>query len=522
MLSKSVLQVIGICAAISVMVAAPPSLDQLKREALADIDAHRVLTQQMVDSIFSFAELGFHEVETAKYVTGILERNGFRVERGVAGIPTAWVASYGEGKPVIAFMTDVDGIPKASQKPGVGYHAPLIEGAPGHGEGHNSGQAINVTAALVLKGLMDKYSIPGTIRLYPGVAEELLGAKAFYVRAGLFKDVDAVLACHVDSEFATRWGQESRNSGLVSVLYNFEGKSAHAASAPWEGRSALDAVELMDVGWNFRREHLRPEQRSHHVITDGGDQPNVVPSRAAVWYFFRELDYPHIRDLYTLGNTMASDAAEMSGTKVSHRLLGAAWPLHFNKVIAETQQKEIEMVGMPKWSADDQILAKALQKEIGVKIEGLKTEVNPLGPPKPQVGGGTDDLGDIAWNVPTVYMRYPANIPNLPGHSWENAVAMATPIAHKGSVAAAKVQAATALDLLLQPQLIASAWDYFRNVQTKDVKYIPFIGAEDQPAIDLNTKTMEEFAPRLRKFYYDPARYSTYLEQLGIQYPTVR
>lgn len=502
----------------------PPALPALKQEAAAVVDGLETLTQQMVDEIFSFSELGFQEVETSRYVTGILEKNGFQVERGIAGIPTAWVATYGQGKPVIAFITDLDCIPRASQKPGVAYHAPMIEGAPGHGEGHNSGMAVNVTAALVLKKLMDEHQLAGTIRLLPGVAEELLGTKAFYVRAGLFKDVDVVLGAHVKSEFSTSYSTGSGEwSGLVSVQYFFHGKSAHAASAPWEGRSALDAVELMDTGWDFRREHLRPAQRSHRVIINGGDQPNVVPSEAAVWYYFRELDSPHIKEMYELGNTVADAAAKMTGTSVDHHLVGSAWPPYFNKVIAEAQQKNIEAVGMPKWSEADQALAKALQKEIGAKVEGMKEKVEPLSEPvKNPSGGGSDDVGDISWNVPMVYLMYPANIPNLPGHSWPNAVAMATPIAHKGSTAGAKVQAMTALDFLLQPGLVKQAWDYFRNVQTKDIHYETFLSAEDRPAIEMNKEKMEKFAPQLKKYYYDPARYKTYLEQLGIAYPTVK
>jgi aminobenzoyl-glutamate utilization protein B len=499
-----------------------PDVAQLKKEAFTEVDQRRPMIQQIVDTVFSFGELGFHEAETSRYLTGILEKNGFTVERGVAGVPTAWVATWGAGKPVLAFITDIDGIPQASQKPGVAYHDPLIPGAPGHGEGHNTGNAVNVTAALVLKDLMVKHKIQGTIRLLPGVAEELLGTKAFYVRAGLFKDVDAVLGCHVSSDSATHYGQGDRNSGLVSVQYSFHGSAAHAAGAPWRGRSALDGVELMDIAWNFRREHLRPEQRSHYVVVNGGDQPNVVPPEATVWYFFRELDYPHIKEMFEAGNKIAEGAALQTNTTVTRRVVGSAWPEHFNKVIAEVQQKNIEMVGMPEWSEADQELAKALQKEIGAKVEGLAMKVKPLEEPKESRGGGSDDVGDISWNVPMVYMNYPANIPNLPGHSWPNAVAEATPIAHKGSTTGAKVQAATALDLLLRPELIQKAWDYFRNVQTKDTKYEPLIGADDKPAIDLNKEKMEKFAPEMRKYYYDPTRYKTYLEQLGIQYPTVR
>jgi aminobenzoyl-glutamate utilization protein B len=500
------------------------ALAGLKQQAIQEIDKRQTFTQQMVDQIFSYSELGFQEVETSRYVTGILEKNGFTVERGIAGIPTAWVASYGSGKPVIAFVTDIDCIPRASQKPGVAYHSPIVEGAPGHGEGHNSGMAVQATAAIVLKKLMEEHHITGTLKIFPGVAEELLGTKAFLVRAGYFKDVDLVLGAHVESEFSTAYSTGNGEwSGLVSVQYFFHGRAAHAAGAPWSGRSALDAVELMDTGWNFRREHLRLQQRSHYVIINGGDQPNVVPSEASVWYYFRELDYAHIKELYDLGNTMATAATMMTSTTVDHRLVGSAWPPFFNKVIAETQQKNIEAVGMPMWSGADQQLAKALQKEIGEKVDGLKLKVEPLKEPiKDPKGGGSDDVGDISWNVPMTYLMYPANIPNLPGHSWANGVAMATPIAHKGSTAGAKVQAMTALDFLLQPALVEAAWDHFHKVQTKDVHYESFLGPDDKPATEMNREKMEKFVPELKKFYYDPMRYKTYLEQLGITYPTVK
>jgi aminobenzoyl-glutamate utilization protein B len=219
---------------------------------------------------------------------------------------------------------------------------------------------------------------------------------------------------------------------------------------------------------------------------------------------------------------MAQAASMMTDTTTDHRIVGSAWPGHFNKVIAEVQQKNIEAVGMPQWTEADQTLARALQKEIGTKEEGLKTKVSDLRDPDAAFRGGSDDVGDISWNVPMVYLRYPANIPNLPGHSWPNAVAMATPIAHKGSTAGAKVQAMTALDFLTNPLLVQQAWDYFRNVQTKEIKYTPLISPDDKPAIELNKEKMEKFLPEMQKFYYDPTKYKTYLEQLGIQYPTVR
>jgi len=495
-----------------------------KKLVMEDVEAMAKQSQVMVDMVFSFGELGFQEVETSKYLTGILRKEGFKIEQGIAGIPTAWIATWGSGKPVIALGSDVDCVPQASQKPGVAYHAPLIEGAPGHGEGHNSGVPLNITAAIAVKRQMERAKLPGTIKLWPGVAEELVAGKAYFVRAGVFKDVDVVLFTHVSNNLTTSWGQAGA-TGLVSVEYTFKGESAHAAGAPWQGRSALDAVELMNTGWNFRREHLRLQQRSHYVITNGGDQPNVVPRVASVWYYFRELEYERIKELRGIGDSMADGAAKMTGTTVSSRVLGAAWPQHFNKTVAEAMYENIKQVGLPKWSDEDQTLAKALQKELKVREQGLAVELGPLSGPvmeDSQRRGGSDDIGDVSWNVPTVTLRFPSNIPGLPGHNWTDAVAMATPIAHKGVTAGAKVIAMTVIDLLTRPELVTQAWTYFRDVQTKDRKYQPLISPDDMPAIWLNKRTMEVYREPMRKYYYDPSKYKSYLEQLGIKYPTTR
>ena len=262
---------------------ADPKLEAYKKEAVRGVDEMAKIAQEMVDSVFSFGELGFQEEETSKYLTGQLEKFGFKVQRGVAGIPTAWVATWGSGKPVIALGSDIDGIPQASQKPGVAYRDPIVEGAPGHGEGHNTGVPLNIVAALAVKKIMERDKLPGTLVLWPGVAEELDGAKAWYIRDGVFKDVDVVLFTHVGNNLGVSWG-DGGGTGLVSVEYTFQGETAHSAGAPWRGRSALDAVELMSAGWQYRREHLRLSQRSHHVITNGGDQPNVVPRNASIWY----------------------------------------------------------------------------------------------------------------------------------------------------------------------------------------------------------------------------------------------
>ncbi|CAN5539055.1 M20 family metallopeptidase [soil metagenome] len=510
-------------------------IDKLKAEAVAAVEANAVQAQQINDMLFSFAELGFQEEESFKYLTTLLEKEGFTVKKGIAGIPTAWIATWGSGKPLIAVGSDIDCIPKASQKPGVAYKDPIVDGAPGHGEGHNSGQALNIVAVLAVKKLMEREKIPGTLMLWPGVAEELVGTKAFYVRDGYFKDVDACIFTHVGNNLGVSWG-DNGNNGLVSVRFNFEGQAAHAAGAPWRGRSALDAVELMNIGWNFRREHLELTQRSHYVISDGGDQPNVVPSKAAVWYYFRERTYPKIKKLFETGVKIAEGAALMTDTKFTYEILGSAWPVHTNKVMAAAAYDNIKKVGLPTWSEEDQLLARASQIELQApKTEGLATKLDSMGMPTSSapvvmmggqtmtpMGGGSDDIADISWSLPTIVLRYPSNIPGLPGHHWANAISMATPIAHKGVVYGAKAEAMTLLDLLLKPELIKDAWAYYKDEQTKDIKYEPLISPKEQPAIYLNKKIMAEFKPKLEKFYYDPAKYKNYLEQLGIKYPTVR
>jgi len=507
----------------------PPSSDTaalaaMKKEAIAGVESRAKLAQVMVDTIFSYAELGFQEKRSSAYLTGILEKNGFKVERGIAGIPTAFMATWGEGKPVIALGSDLDCIPQASQKPGVAYRDPLVVGAPGHGEGHNSGIPLNILAALAVKDIMQKNHMKGTIKIWPGIAEELIGAKAYYVRAGYFKDVDAVLFAHVANNLGVSFGGFG-SLGAVSMRFDFVGESSHAAVAPWRGKSALSAAELMDVGWSFKRQFLRPVQRSHNVLVNAGDQPNVVPSTASNWYYFREADYPHIRELVDLGSTMAKGASIMSGTTYSSTILGSAWPGWFNKPIAEAEYQNIKMVGLPTWSDADQALAKGIQHELKVPEVGLETSINSLRAAATEesfTGGPSDDIGDVSWNLPTVTLRYPANIPNLPGHNWANSIAMATPIAHKGVVAGAKAQAMTLLDLLNKPELLASAWDYFNRVQLKNQKYVPFIRPEDKPHTELNKAIMDKYEPQLEKFYYDADKYPSYLEQLGIKYPTLR
>jgi aminobenzoyl-glutamate utilization protein B len=500
-------------------------LEAMKVEALELVEGRAKLVQEIVDQLFSFGELGFQEFETQRYLTGLLRDNGFEIELGVAGMPSAWTARWGSGRPVIAMGSDVDGIPQSNQKPGVGYREPILSMAPGHGEGHNSGQAVNIAAALAVKEIMERENIPGTLLIWPGIAEEQLGSKAFFVRDGVFEGVDVNLFTHVSSNFGVSWGQSGGNA-LISAQFSFAGETAHSAGSPWRGRSALDAVMLMAQAWEFKREHLQPAARSHYIIVEGGDQPNVVPQQAKIWFFFRERDYALTKEQYDAAILMAEGAALMTGTEIDTiQIVGSAWSRHFNKPVAEATYENIQRVGLPDWTEDDQTLANGLQRELGQEEQGLPDSIGDLGGPVDldrSLGGGSDDIGDVSWNMPTVTLRYPANMPGGPGHNWANGIAMATPIAHKGSLAGAKVQALTLLDLLLRPELVEDAWSYFNDVQSEEQEYIPFISDTDEPAIFLNQEIMQRYRPLMEPFYYDPTRFDTYLEQLGIEYPTVR
>jgi aminobenzoyl-glutamate utilization protein B len=499
-------------------------LSVLKDDVQEKVEGRAKMAQVMVDKVFSFSELGFQEEQTSKYITDILKKNGFKIEYGISGVPTAWWATWGSGKPVIAIGSDLDCIPKASQKPGVAFHDPIVEGAPGHGEGHNSGTPLNVVAVLSVKEIMAKEKIPGTLIIWPGVAEEQLGTKAYYTRDGYFDNVDICIFTHVSNNMNVSYGP-ARGTGMISVEYTFEGESAHSAGSPWRARSAADAVELMNIGWQYNREHLHPLGRSHSVINNGGDQPNVVPSKASIWYYFREITYPKIMEVYERANDIAKGAAMMTRTTMSSKILGTAWPRHFNKPIAEEMYANILEVGLPDWSEADQMLAKAVQREVNSPKDttGLAIKLDTIGLPAIEpVSGGSDDIGDISWKVPTVTLRYPSNIPGLQGHHWSNAIAMATPIAHKGVVAGAKVEAMTLLDLLLKPELVERAWKYYNEEQLSKQKYVPMVSETDKPATYLNKEIMKQYTPLLVPFYYDESKYDSYMEQLGISYPTLR
>ena len=297
--------------------------------------------------------------------------------------------------------------------------------------------------------------------------------------------------------------------------------AAAAAGNPWDGKSALDAVELMNDGWNMKREHLPVTQRSHYVITGGGNQPNIVPDKASVWYYFRDTQLPAVKAMYDAGNRIAGGAAMMTETSVTRRVLGHAATNYGNKLIAEAAFANMKAVGLPQWSAADQNFARAVLSGFGRKDKPLASDGPKLWSPEnpnSDRNGGSDDIGDIMWTVPTITIVYPSNVPGISYHNIMAATAMATPIAHKGAVVGAKVAAMTLLDLMTTPELVAGAKAWQQQVQFKTERYAPLLGPEDQPAIHLNADLMAKMRPQMEKYYFDPKKYKSYLEQLGIDY----
>lgn len=508
-----------------------PNIGSVKAEAQGYVNAHAKLIQQIVDSTFSFQEIGYNEVQTGIYLTGILQRHGFSIQRRIAGIPTAWLASWsnGSGHPTVSLNNDEDGLPGLSQMPGVLKQQPMIVGGNGQSEGHNTGLAGMVVAALALQSVMQQHHISGTVQVWPGIAEEILAGKAWYVRAGVFDHVDAVLSTHVSSGLGTSYGR-SGGTAAVSVQYTFHGKTAHAAADPWDGKSALASAEMFDNGMNYMRQFFHPASRTQNVLVNGGDEPNVVPDLTEDWYYFREVTPEMVRQNLATANRVAKAAAAMFGTTVDVNVIGTAWPSWGNQPLAEDMYKNIQAVGMPAWTADDQLYAKAVQTLIGKPPIGLSTHIDKLGTGVVNpLGGPSDDIGDVMWTVPTVRLMFPANIPEVPFHNWKAALAEATPIAYGGASVDAKVLAMTALDLYLNPRLVQSARHYFEAVQPvlamkaygapRPVVYHSFLPPEATPDLAIHDALMRRLRPLMEKLYYRPDRYPTYLDQLGVKWP---
>ena len=448
------------------------------------------------DSVFYFAELGMQELETAKLMCELLEAGGFRVERGISGFASGFCATAGSGGPVIAVHTEYDANPDNSQASGVAEPREIIDGAPGHCEGHNTNAAVLVASALAAKAAMDRFGLAGTLKIFGAPAEEQLISRPYIVRAGYFKNVDAIIYLHIGDQSATGYGLA--NYASISANFSFRGKTAHGAVDPWDAKDALDAVELMDVGAAYLRQQLHPTYRMHRVITNGGIQPNVIPDLAQAWWWVRDANMPDARETFEKLINIAKGAALMTGTTMDYQLTAAGWPQLGMKTIAEAIQSNIDKVGMPRWSDEEQRFARDFQKSAGRQEVGLKTAVTPLGG-RPQ-SYASNDNGDVSWSVPAGLLTYPSIVPGIAIHEWHAAITPTSTIAHKGMVTGAKVLSAAVLDLLTRPELLQNARAEFEQA-TKAMPYFAVLPPDAKPPLDLNKATMDHYRPEMRKFY---------------------
>jgi aminobenzoyl-glutamate utilization protein B len=474
--------------------------DDRKQLAFDVIDRNSQAMTDISDSIFYFGEIGMQEFESTKLLKDTLEAAGFKVELGGAGMPTNLWAEYGSGHPKIAIVTEIDALPGGSQTPGEFDHKPLVNDAPGHMEGHNTHGGVASAAAFAVKQAMTRFNLPGTVAISFGPAEEQLASRPYLVRAGYFKDVDAVIYIHIGDQLATGYGVT--NYAAISSVFTFHGKTAHGAVNPWDGKDAVDAIELMDIGFDKLREHLRPTYRGHRTITFGGIQPNIIPDKGQIWWFVRDASMPAAKETYDKLLKIAEGASLMTGTTWDVKYAASAWPHLVNKSLAEAIQKNIDEVGMPKWTEAEQQRARDFQKSADKPVTGLRTTVTPLGG-RPQ-NTSSNDSGDISWVVPAGSLNIPAAIPGIGAHEWHAAVFPTSSISHKGQIAGAKALAASLIDLLTDPQLLAKAHAEF-DVESKKTPYFSLIPPDAKPDTDMNRVEMDKYRPDMRKFYLSKA-----------------
>ena len=455
------------------------------------------------DAIWSYAELGLQEHRSSALLIKTLEEAGFKVEKGLAGMPTCFVATYGSGKPVVGILAEYDALASLSQKGRTAKQSPVVAGAPGHGCGHNLMGSAATAAAIAVKRAMEKHKLAGTVKLFGSPAEEILVSRPYMIRAGLFKGVDVVINNHAGGSFQTDYGVTG--SAMYSVIFTFRGKTAHSGGSPWTGRSALDAVEIMNVATNYLREHLHFSARMHYVVTDGGEAPNVVPDRASVWYYLRNSD-ERVTEMYERVVNCAKGAALATGTELADvRVLAAAHQSHHNQALAELMMKNIELVGMPAWTEEEHQFARALQKELGGKEgKGMSTKIGTLVKPATVfTGGASSDHGDVTLVAPTATIRFPGIVTGGQGHHWSNVAGGFGSTAWKGVSAGAKAMAASAIDLLTNPAALQAVRKEF-EAYTKTHPYKSFLPANAQPPLDFYDKLMNQYRPAMEAFYLDP------------------
>jgi len=467
-----------------------------KEYALDWIEKNRDTVIELSDKVWEFAELGLIEFKSSALLVGELEKQGFRVECGVAGMPTAFVATWGEGKPVIGIMGEYDALPGLSQKK-VPWKEPLKSGAPGHGCGHNIHGTSGMAAAIAVKKTMEKHRMKGTIRFFGCPAEENFSGKVFMVRDGYFSDVDAVLSHHPDDMNAATL---KSSLAVNSVKFHFSGKASHAGASPEHGRSALDAVELMNMGVNYLREHVIQDARIHYIIEKGGDQPNIVPSYARSWYYVRAPERDQMEFIYNWILDIAKGAAIMTRTEAKPELLEGIYNVIPNRTIAKLLVKNMHEIGIPQCEDKDWKFARKIAKTISpeTKISQLKKSKRPGWEklvdkvmddeiPDPwgegETSHGSTDVADVSWQAPTVEFGTATWILGTPAHSWQSVAQSGVGLGHGSLIFSAKVMAATSLDLLGNEALLDKAVKEHRErIGTK--KYKSPIPPDHKPPLD--------------------------------------
>src|SRR5262245_8128796 len=427
---------------------AAPKVSANKEAAVASVERHRPELVELANQVWTFAETALREKRSSKVLADYAEAQGFRVERGVAGMPTAFTASYGEGEPVIAILGEYDALPGISQKAQPTKEA-LAAGAPGHGCGHNLFGAGSLGAAVAVKELIAAGKLRGTVRFYGTPAEESVGGKLYMVREGLFKDVDVALAWHPSDE---NRADTKSTQALVDFVVEFRGKASHAAFDPWNGRSALDGLEVFTHALNMMREHVRPSVRMHYVIQDGGDVPNVVPDHAKVWAWVRDSKHASVDELMERVKKIAQGAALAADVESTLRVQSGDYEMLVNRAGERLLHANMEWVGPIQYTAEEQEFAKTIQKETGIEQKGLNGAVTPINENPGDPDGGSTDVADVSWNVPVLHVSVATAPVGSPWHAWPVAACGGMSIGHKGLTFAAKVLAATMVDLFEQPE----------------------------------------------------------------------
>ena len=430
----------------------------IKTEAIADLQSNYTAYKEVALQIWNYAELGYKEQKSAALLQQTLTANGFTVEAGVAAIPTAFVASYGSGKPVIGILAEYDALPGLSQDT-VAERKALEGKNGGHGCGHNLFGTASVAAGIEIKKLIASGKLKGTIKVYGCPAEEGGSGKVYMVRAGLFNGVDVVIHWHPGDKNAVTLTSALANK---SAKFRFHGLSAHAAAAPDKGRSALDAVEAMDYMVNMMREHVPQETRIHYVITNGGKAPNVVPDFAEVYYYVRHPKKDDVKQLFERVVKAARGAAMGTETTVDYEVIGGTHDLLLNRTLAEVMQKNLEQVGGVTYTEEELSFAKKIQASFNYKVPaiGSADSIQPL-KTESDAGGGSTDVGDVSYTVPTVGLSAATWVPGTPAHSWQAVACNGKELGTKGMLVAAKTMALTAIDLITTPALITKATDEF-------------------------------------------------------------